>query len=87
MELNPLTSNLLAIAAMVAGLLIAGWWVIGLYSVRGRKQEKEPPEADLPGRQHEVVSGVPLVLIIFYTFIGISLVGYVLYIWLGGISY
>ena len=87
MELNPLTSNLLAIAAIAAGLLLAGWWVIGLYSVHSRKEEKEMREVDLPGHLHEVTSGVPLVLIVFFTFIGISLVGYVLYIWLGGISY
>ena len=87
MELNPLTSNLLAVAAMAAGLLLAGWWVIGLYAVHSRKQEKELPEVDLPGHLHEVIAGVPPVLIVFFTFIGISLIGYVLYIWLGGISY
>lgn len=87
MELNPLFVNLVAAAAIVVGLAIAAWWIIGLYWMHTRRSEKELPEVELPANLHEVFTGVPPVLIIFFIFIGLSLVLYVLYIWLGGINY
>jgi hypothetical protein len=55
--------------------------------VHSRKVEEELPEIELPAHLHEVFTGVPAALIIFYAFIAASLVVYVLYIWLGGITY
>ena len=87
MELNPLFANVLAWIVMIAALALIGWWVIGLYWVRHRGQENEPPEADLPGHQHETFAAVPAVLVIFYAFMFLSCVGYVVFVWLGGIRY
>lgn len=87
MELNPLFVNIIAWAAMVSGLAAAAWYVIGLYWVHTRRQEKELPEVELPANLHEVFTGVPPVLVIFFIFIGVSLIAYVLYIWLGGLNY
>lgn len=87
MELYPLLTNIIAVVAMITGLAIGTWYIIGLYIVHTRKQEHELPEVDLPGDLHETISGIPPVLIIFYIFVGITMLMYVLYIWLGGISY
>jgi hypothetical protein len=87
MELNPLYPNIIAIAAMVAGLLVGGWWVVSLYWLHSRREEKELPEIELPGHIHEVFFGVPPAMIIFLVFIGVSLISYVLYIWLAGVRY
>lgn len=87
MELNPLLANLMAVVAAIAGAALAVWWVVGLYWYRSRAEEKEMPEIELPGNLHEVFVGVPAVVIVFLVFTAISLVAYVLYIWLGGISY
>ena len=87
MELNPLLPNIIASAAIILGIALATWWVIGLYWVHTRRQEEELPEVDLPGDLHEVIPGVPVVMTIFYVFIALSLVLYVIYIWLGGMTY
>jgi len=87
MELNPLYPNIIAIAAMIAGLLVGGWWVVSLYWLHSRKEEKELEEIELPGHIHESMSGVPPALIIFLIFIGVSLISYVLYTWLAGVRY
>lgn len=87
MELFSLFVNLIAISAIIAGLAIGAWWVIGLYFVHSRKEEKELPEIELPAKLHEVFTGIPSVLILFYAFIALSLILYVLYIWLGGLVY
>ncbi|MBI2842322.1 MAG: hypothetical protein HYX78_02875 [Armatimonadetes bacterium] len=87
MELNPLLANIMAVVAIISGIIIAAWWVIGLYWVHSRKTEEELPEIDMPSHLHEVLTGTPPFLIIFYIFIGISLVAYVLYIWIGGLNY
>jgi hypothetical protein len=87
MELNPLYMNVIAITATVAGLLTGGWWVVSLYWLHSRKEEKELPEVELPGQVHEAFSRVPPAMIIFLVFIGVSLVAYVLYIWLAGVRY
>ncbi len=88
MELvSPLLTNLLALTAIVGGLAFGIWFIIGLYWLHSREKEEELPEADLPGHLHEVFTGSPPVITIFIIFIGLSLIAYVLYIWLGGISY
>lgn len=87
MELYSMFVNLIAIAAIVGGLVLGGWWVIALYFVHSRKEEKELPEIELPERIHEVFTGIPPALILFYAFIGLSMILYVLYIWLGRVLY
>ena len=87
MELNPLLVNVLAYVAMAAGLALAGWWAVSLHGVRSRTQQEELPEAELPGHLHEVDLGVAPGLVIFYVFMFVFIVGYVLFIWLGGIGY
>jgi hypothetical protein len=87
MELNPLYPNIIAVVAMVAGLAVGAWWVISLYWLHSRKDEKELPEIELPGHIHEVFGSVPPAIVIFIVFIGISLISYVLYIWLAGVRY
>lgn len=77
----------IVIAAMVGGFAIGIWWIISLYGVHSRKSEKELPEVELPGHIHEVMSGIPVAVAIFYAFILVSLIVYVLYIWLGGLTY
>lgn len=79
--------NIMAVIAIAVGIAIGGWWVMGLYAVHSRKEEKELPEVELPSHLHEVISGIPPVMIFFYAFIAISLIVYVLYIWLGGFNY
>ena len=87
MELNPIYANIIAATAIISGLILVGWWVAALYWVRSRKEEKELPEVDLPAHLHEVSVGVPPALVMFYLFIALSLVGYVVYIWLSGVTY
>ena len=87
MELIPLFVNVLALVAMAFGLAIAAWFVVGLFWVHSRREEQELPEVELPGNVHEVFAAVPPVLVAFFLFIALSAVAYVLYIWLGGITY
>lgn len=88
MELvSPLLVNLMAVVAIISGLSIAVYLIIGLYWMHTRDAENRLPRVDLPADLHEVLTGIPLVLTIFYIFTALSLVGYVLYIWKGGITY
>jgi len=87
MELYPMFVNLIAITAIIGGLTLGVWWTIALYLVHSRKEEKELPEIELPARLHEVFTGIPPALILFYVFIGLSMILYVLYIWLGRVVY
>lgn len=87
MELSPLIPNLIAIAAIITGAAIGAWWIIVLYGVHSRKEEKELPEVELPAHLHEVFTGIPPVIVVFIAFIFGSGLLYVLYIWLGGTSY
>lgn len=83
MELNPLFVNLIATAAMLGGIALAGWLLIAVFAVRIRREE----EANGSVGSHENFLKVPSALVIFYVFMAIFGVGYVLYIWLGGVSY
>lgn len=88
MELiNPQFDNLIAIIAISIGLVISIWFVIGLYGMRARNDEDNQPVEGLHNGKHESGTGVPVALKIFYIFIALSLVLYVLYIKIGGISY
>ena len=83
----PKLVNIIAVLAMVVGLAFAGWWAVGLFSVHNRKREAELPEMEAPDGIREKFTGVPAVLIIFLTFIGITMVSYVASVWLTGVSY
>ncbi len=87
MELYPLLVNIIAIAAIVAGIAVAVWWVIALFWMHSRKEEAELPELEVPTGIKEVISGVPMALIIFFTFVGLTMICYVLAVWLGGVTY
>lgn len=88
MELvSPLLVNAIAVIAIVVGLMLAAWFVVALYGVYSREREPEMPTIDLPAQLREVLTGLPPAMIIFGVFIAVSLVGYVLYIRLGGITY
>lgn len=83
----PALVNLIAGIAIVTGFAFLIWWIIGLYAVHDRKAEHELPEMELPGHIHEVFAGVPPVLVIFYIFIGVWMIGYFFYIWLSGVIF
>ena len=88
MELvSPWLTNAIAVIAIVTGLVGTAWWIIGLYGMHNRKEEKELPEIELPAHLHEVMSGVPLALVLFYIFTGITLIAYVVSVWIAGVSY
>lgn len=88
MELvSPGFVNFIAVVAILTGIALGAWWVMGLYAVHRRTEEKELPEVELPGHIHEVISGIPPVLIAFYVFTALSLIVYVIYIWVARISY
>ncbi len=79
--------NLIAYIAISAGILLALWWIVGLYAVHSRKKEHELPHVDLPGHLHEIETGIPPVLIIFFILFAIAMVSYVLCVWAFGVSY
>lgn len=88
MELvNPLLVNLMAIAAIAAGLALAAWWIAGLYWMQSRQDEEKLRQIKFPAELREAASGIPAALVIFYVFMGLTLIGYVLYAWLGGVTY
>jgi len=77
----------MAIATLIMGAIVGAWYVIGLYAVDRRADATIVPEDELPGHEHEKEHRVPPVLTIFYGFIVLSMIAYVLYVWLGGIRY
>jgi hypothetical protein len=79
--------NLIAVLAMIAGLAFAAWWTVGLLTARTRKQEAELPEMDAPDGLKEKITGVPPVLVVFLAFVGVTMVVYVLWVWLTGVTY
>jgi len=88
MELvSPLLVNVIAVAAIIFGLILAAWFYISLYWMHSREVEEKLIDVSFPAELHEKLTGIPPTLVIFYAFIMLSLVVYVLYIWLGGISY
>lgn len=87
MELSWPLMAFIATIAIIAGIALGAWYVIGLYWLHSRKEEKELQDIELPANLHEVFTGVPPVLIIFYIFMFVFSIAYVIYIWLGGLSY
>ena len=79
--------NVIAWIAIVSGLLLAIWWLVGLYGVHTREQERRLPGIELPDRLHEKIAGIPPFLMIFFIFTGICLISYMLAAWLAGVSY
>lgn len=79
--------NIIAVLGVVIGLVFAGWWAVGLFAIHSRKQESELPEMQAPDGLTEKFTGVPPVLVIFLIFTGISMVAYVLSVWLTGVTY
>ena len=88
MELiSPLYMNIMAMAAILLGLALTAWWIVGLISVRSRDKDDDLPKETFGSDIQEVITGIPAVLKIFFTFMVLTMIGYVLYIWLGGVSY
>jgi hypothetical protein len=87
MELERLLTNLVAVASIILGLGVGIWLLMSLFWIHSKRQEHELPEVDLPANIHEVFTGVPPALVVFYIFIMVTGIGYVAYIWLRGISY
>ena len=79
--------NIVAIIAMVAGLAFSGWLVVAFYSMRSREQEDASVKIDLPDGLQEAEVGIPPALLLFYAMMVFVIVAYVLYNWLGGVSY
>lgn len=79
--------NAIAVLAMIAGLALAGWWAVGLHSIHSREAEAKLLEIEAPDGIREKFTGVPRVLVIFLAFMALTMVGYVLAIWLTGVSY
>jgi len=88
MELvSPMLLNIILGLAIITGLAISIWWVISLYWLRGRDEESESTQISLPGGIKEEQAKVPPSLIVFYVFIAVTMIGYIIYAWLGGITY
>lgn len=79
--------NIIAVLAMVVGLALTGWWAMGLLSVHSREQEEQLPSLQAPAGIEEKLTGIPPVLTTFFVLIGVSLLGYILAIWLTGATY
>lgn len=73
--------------AIVAGILIAIWWVIALYWMHSRRAEAKLPELEIPVSIREAITGVPMALIVFFAFTIVTMISYVLTVWLGGVTY
>jgi hypothetical protein len=88
MELiSPLYVNMIATAAMILGLALTIWWIIGFYRVRTREEEENLPKEQFEEDIQEVTGGIPTVIKVFLIFVFVTMICYVFYIWQGGISY
>lgn len=83
----PGLTNIIAWLAMLVGVVFAGWWAVGLLRIRSREEEQEGPEIEAPAGLREKLNGVPPVLVIFIVFVAVAMVGYILAVWLAGVSY
>ncbi len=83
----PGLTNLVAWVAIITGVVVAGWWTIGLLSVYSREKEAELPEVEVTDGIKEKFTGVPAVLVILFIFMGVTLVAYVLATWLAGVTF
>lgn len=87
MELFAVIPNVIVYVTMFASLIFAIWWLISLYRIHTREAESKLPRIDLPADLKEIETGIPLSLVLFFAFIGVSMVSYILYAWLGGVTY
>lgn len=83
----PKLTDAVAWLAMIAGTVFAIWWTIGLFAIHSREKEAELPEVEAPDGIKEKFTGVPPVLTIFFIFMGITLVAYILSVWLTRVTY
>lgn len=79
--------NVIAILAMATGVGLTAWWLVGLHGIKSRSKEHELPHVELPAHIHEVETGIPPVLVIFYVVLGVSMIAYVLSVWAFGVTY
>jgi len=79
--------TIIALIAIVAGLLLGVYWLMGLYAVHSRKQEDELPEVELPSHLHEIFTGLPIFVTLFCIGIAVCMIAYVLSVWAFGVSY
>ena len=88
MELvTPGLANIIAYLAILLGVLLTVWWVVGLYRMNSRQAEDHLPQLDSPAGIGEVESRIPAFVTTLIIFVGISMVAYVLAVWLTGVSY
>ncbi len=78
---------MIVVLAILAGIAISVWWLVAVFWVHSREKEKELDHIELPDEITEVLTGIPPALWIFYVFIAITMLGYVLGIWLSGATY
>ncbi|HEX3000559.1 MAG TPA: hypothetical protein VHR86_10040 [Armatimonadota bacterium] len=83
----PIYLNILVALAIITGLALGAWWIISLYSMHSRAAESRLKHVNLPADLEETIAGIPPALILFYLFTGIVMIAYVLYAWLGGVTY
>ena len=88
MELiSPPLVNIIAVMAIVSGLLLALWWYVAVYRMHSRRAERELPQLQMPARIRESPSGPPTVLVVFYIFTAVAMISYVICVWAFGVSY
>lgn len=83
----PGLTNIIAWLGIAIGLVFSGWWAVGLFSIRTREQERERPEIEAPARLREKLNGVPPVLVIFIAFTAVTMISYIIAVWLTGVTY
>lgn len=79
--------DIIAVMAIVVGLIVAVYWIIAFYAITNREKEKEKPHVSVPGNIQESFSPIPVALILFFLLIGVSMIGYVIAVWQYGVSY
>jgi uncharacterized membrane protein YqhA len=72
---------------IVFGIVLAWVTYIALYGARSRRAEAQDEMIEFPADLKEAGAGVPVVLVLSYVFIGLTLIGYLFIMWLTDISY
>jgi hypothetical protein len=68
------------------GTLITAFIIIGFYAWGDRRRRASHVE-EFPEGITETDYGVPRMLVLLYSIVGVCMVGYVLYVWLRGVSF
>jgi hypothetical protein len=84
---SPAYFNIVATIAMIGGLALAVWWILAMYSMRTREEEDVAERTDLPDGLAESSARVPPALKLFFLMVAVTMIAYVVYDWLGGVSY